>query len=1476
MGRSLRGLAWMAAVVGGLAIVIVLAVRVLAGTSFGMERARRFAVGWLNDHVSGEVKLGHFTGTGLLGGVMIHDVEIRGANGRDFVRADSISAHYDWLRLVRGRIALDRVELFGANVRIERLPGDSAWNYQHILGIGEGEGAPGPALLIRFGEVRTHDTQVTVALPDESRGSTQFVTEETEGGRLRLLQLTGIEAWLGPVLLQSPDESDRQIRIRSFSGKVGIFAEPVVVKDAEGKVTLQDSVVNLDFETIELPASRFAVSGRVIDGQDGPRLDLRADGHADVADFRWFDDRVPGEGSADLDLHVETLADGSLSFRSERLDFKARGADIDGAFGLVLARTNVLQGVDLRIVRAETAWLDSILPAKLGVTGRLSGRIRADGPLNGIRTNGNLSLQRPGHERVAQVSWSGALAVQPDLVARQLDAELRDVDLDLIDEIRPGTGLIGRADGRVSLDGPLQTGMEMRGVLTLRQPAGSSVLDGVVTIARGETGVTTNGRFLGNPLRLEALNGVVPELPWLKGTARGAVAFDTRGDSIRVGANVAFTTGRADFGVVVELAPGGPVIDGSGTVTGFAPAAIGAPPFAGSLSGGFDFRMAAADLAHMSGSVHAALDSGTVHGFPVERSTAWLRFRDGMVTVDSAFARAPGVTGRAEGRFGLVGERTGELHARVTSRSIEPLESFVLGGIEDPTQPRLSGSLEGEASLRGSLASFDVDATAGIDHLVLGSRSAAALRIDLNAAGVRSDSLRWRLHARGDTVAALGSVADSLEFTVGFTDAFAQIDGETWSGGERTGLLSGVYRDARGGAGAEFGLDSLTLESGTSTWSLRQPTRIALGKGSARVADLNLVADSGGVARIAGQIAIANTDQPGTRPLDFTLDLDDVTFAALPHQIRPVGTVSGLANGQLRLTGTATEPVLDARFEVVGLSYEGARLERLGLDLRYRDELLSDSLSATIGGREVLHGVGAIPIDLRVGSVDRRILDLPVDMSVQLDSFPAAFAFGLLPGFSNIRGAFDGRMVASGSARDPSLTGALALRGGALTWDATGVRYVSAEGTFQMQPDLMARVDLTAQTAQPRDRTPLGGRGGSVRVTGTVDLTRAKDPGFALVLQADRMLATRRREAEIVLSGKATLDGHYQRPKVSGTLTVDGGSLYLDEIYRQFLIVGLEDPLFLDVIDTSLVSSQRVLPPTENPFLRNLLIENLQISVAAGSWLRSREMDVEVSGDLVIDFDRLQSDLRMSGTLNALRGTYRLEYPPFARIFEVRSGAVEFPGTPGIDPSLNIEAVYRARTSGGEPLDIYAVVSGTLQSPRVHLRSDTEPPISESDLASYLFLGLPTYAFNFGSAASGESGVFGGLGTRALTASGLGYFASGLQTLAQNFNLVDYVGLTAAGASGSSATQAGLGGLLAGTRIELGRYITPRIFVAYTQRLASENRGAGVRMEWRLTPTYTFEGFAEDRFARAPSFTLSQLIASRKVYGFFLFREWGY
>jgi hypothetical protein len=103
---------------------------------------------------------------------------------------------------------------------------------------------------------------------------------------------------------------------------------------------------------------------------------------------------------------------------------------------------------------------------------------------------------------------------------------------------------------------------------------------------------------------------------------------------------------------------------------------------------------------------------------------------------------------------------------------------------------------------------------------------------------------------------------------------------------------------------------------------------------------------------------------------------------------------------------------------------------------------------------------------------------------------------------------------------------------------------------------------------------------------------------------------------------------------------VDHGALFLDEIYRRFLIVELENPLLYDVVDTSLVALPTILR-TQNPFVRNLIIRDLRVAVGRESWLRSRDLNVEVGGDLTIAFllndtvaQRSAQDLRDEGSMD--------------------------------------------------------------------------------------------------------------------------------------------------------------------------------------------------------------------------------------------------
>ena len=164
--------------------------------------------------------------------------------------------------------------------------------------------------------------------------------------------------------------------------------------------------------------------------------------------------------------------------------------------------------------------------------------------------------------------------------------------------------------------------------------------------------------------------------------------------------------------------------------------------------------------------------------------------------------------------------------------------------------------------------------------------------------------------------------------------------------------------------------------------------------------------------------------------------------------------------------------------------------------------------------------------------------------------------------------------------------------------------------------------------------------------------------------------------------------------------------MFVEEFVRTALVVDLSDPAFFDVVDTTMVALRTTLSERENPFLQNLrMIVNVE--VGRNTWLRSRDMNVDIGGDLLVTWDRTSRDLALVGELEAIRGRYAV----FGRQFQVQSGTVSFLGTPGRNPNLEIEALSRLRTPYlDEPLNIIADLTGTLLAPRIGLRSDGSSP----------------------------------------------------------------------------------------------------------------------------------------------------------------------
>lgn len=430
--------------------------------------------------------------------------------------------------------------------------------------------------------------------------------------------------------------------------------------------------------------------------------------------------------------------------------------------------------------------------------------------------------------------------------------------------------------------------------------------------------------------------------------------------------------------------------------------------------------------------------------------------------------------------------------------------------------------------------------------------------------------------------------------------------------------------------------------------------------------------------------------------------------------------------------------------------------------------------------------------------------------------------------------------------------------------------------------DTQLNVEATLRTAS-----------GSAEIRGVLDLDQPRDPGFDLELRARQLDATRRRDVVAVADGTVRLRGRYSAPVVSGSVRFTEGELNLGEILRQYRIVQLE-PWFYEVFDTTSLAFR---PPQGTPFLENMRVSDASITLQRGFWLRGPELNVEVAGALGLEYDRRAEDLRLSGSLEAVRGTYELRVLQNAefrllrelpgRRFDIRSGTIEFVGTPGIDPNLDIDATYRLRRAQGESIDVVAQLAGTLQSPRVRLTSESDLPISESDLASYIIFGrslseLSQRESDVLSSQTDRAGAFIMDAVVAPTVSGLA------SSTFQSVLGVDYVAFTMAPQDWQVANLDSYNALWQEAQLELGMYafrggVAGDVFLIGTLRPpggpAAENRLltslGGVRAEWRFRPTWTSEFYFEDQFARTPSFGLQE-IEDRKVLGLSLFRDWAY
>ncbi|MEJ2678521.1 MAG: hypothetical protein P8174_05515 [Gemmatimonadota bacterium] len=720
-----RFVRWIVIPITALLVLAAVAIYVLSRTSPGVEQAGRIIVDRIGKSFHGQLQVGQITSSSLLGGAVLHDVSLTMPNGRPFLTADSIRVRYSLLRLLRGQIAFDRVDLFRPDVTLEELPGDSMWNYDRLLG----KGAPKPQSgspsrqTILLEEAHIHDGRLVIREPwraGPGADTTKLILETVPGGRVRVLRFEEINAVLPQALIESPNTQGQRFRFDGLAARVSIWRQPIPVRDLRGTVEIKDSIIGLAVRDVALPASHAAVRGRIVVGHHGERYDLQfVNADAAFEDFHWLFPQLPAQGRAQLDLTLATQTDGQLSILAQNMRVRSGDSRLSGTFGLLTGSTLRFTNVELHAAPVDLALVDRFLGHPLPVQGTVTGDLSMDGPLTDLQTHGDATLGRAGiPQPEAVASWTGAVSLAAPLGARDLQVQVQRLDLGLAARLAPQLTLPGVVAGRLHLNGRLDQGLAFDG--QLHQPAaagGTSILArGTLTRAGGHTSLDAHVDL--QPFDLPVLAAQFTQLHGIQGQAQGTITVQGPLDDLKMNADLEGAAGRLTLMGQLDRTGPQPRYQASGNLTDFRPARLLSAAPDGRLNGHFQVEGVGMKPESARARVLLALGAGRIRQLNIGGASVRLTVDSGLVHVDTLYARAAFGTLNARGTFGIARGSRGHAEVELVADSLEALRSFVESDtILDPTAPPpLEGRLRLNATLNGTLERFDAQ---GVAHLAV-------------------------------------------------------------------------------------------------------------------------------------------------------------------------------------------------------------------------------------------------------------------------------------------------------------------------------------------------------------------------------------------------------------------------------------------------------------------------------------------------------------------------------------------------------------------------------------------------------------------------------------------------------------------------------------------------------------------------------------------------------------------------------------
>ncbi|WP_075591306.1 translocation/assembly module TamB domain-containing protein [Labilibacter marinus] len=424
-------------------------------------------------------------------------------------------------------------------------------------------------------------------------------------------------------------------------------------------------------------------------------------------------------------------------------------------------------------------------------------------------------------------------------------------------------------------------------------------------------------------------------------------------------------------------------------------------------------------------------------------------------------------------------------------------------------------------------------------------------------------------------------------------------------------------------------------------------------------------------------------------------------------------------SSQIKLTGTADNPQLMADVSISEGQFDAIYTPELVAHIKWLEQKLYSEIQIPILKDQF---ITTLTMPLKAQYVnDAFIYQMPEEFeaTLQVDSIHIADALNRRKLNIEAEGILEAKLLAKGSFKAPAIYGNI---------DLTHINYTDKKKGILLEDALMR---YTIDSNKVRIDTFLMKRkSGRLNLDGEVafkgSIAEANIKEVNIDVQAKEFYFSRYRDHILLIDGNTQFSHSEQKNRFDGDISILQSSFNLSNLSTEDEIpASTEKPILIEALHQNdsvfQVSTDTIIVDkaddhkTLDEFMETLQGQ-LTVHIPRNTWLKSKEMKIELMGD--IEVIKNNPYFEIFGPIEINRGYYAM----YGKKFVIEEGRLVFEGGEESDPLINLRAIYTYRAPDKQKKKLRLIAGGNLSEPEISFELD-DSEISNADAVSIIFTG---------------------------------------------------------------------------------------------------------------------------------------------------------